>query len=58
MKVVAEVYDEAATVEVLVGFTPTADIPVPHRRGLSDAGIEKQQSGQCQSRDDRRSLKQ
>ena len=25
---------------------------------LSEAGIEKQQSGQCESRDDRRSLKQ
>ena len=49
----AEVYDEAATVDAPVG-----DIPAPHRGGLSEAGIEKQQSEQCESRDDRRSLKQ
>ena len=34
----AEVYDEAATVEV-----PLGDIPVLHRGGLSEAGIEAQQ---------------
>ena len=49
----AEVYDEAATVEVPVG-----DIPALHRGGLSEAGIEKQQSEQSESRDERRSLKQ